>query len=93
MCTPSCWLVSQPVLWMPQPATMSTSQSSPTKKSLYTISLSPVWLMMTGMWTDSCLVPGLMRMSMPDLPGSVLVVISMLAVLFRESSAPLRRML
>ena len=60
------------------------------KKSLYTISLSPVWLMMTGMWTDSCLVPGLMRMSMP---GSVLVVISMLAVLFRESSAPLRRML
>ena len=30
--TPSCWLVSQPVLWMPQPATMSTSQSSPMKK-------------------------------------------------------------
>jgi len=58
---------------------------------LYTISLSPVWLMMTGMWTDSCLVPGLMRMSMPDLPGSVLVVISMLAVLFREASAPVRR--
>ena len=91
--TPSCWLVSQPVLWMPQPATMSTSQSSPMKKSLYTSSLRPVWLMMTGMWTDSCFVPGLTWMSMPDLPGSVLVVISMLAVLLRESSWPLRRML
>ena len=91
--TPSCWLVSQPVLWMPQPATMSTSQSSPMKKSLYTSSERPVWLMITGMWTDSCLVPLFTVMSMPDLPGSVLVVISMLAVLLRESSCPLRRML
>ena len=63
------------------------------KKSLYTSSLRPVWLMITGMCTDSCLVPGLTWMSMPDLPGSVLVVISILAVLFRESSCPLRRML
>ena len=78
---------------MPQPATMSTSQSSPMKKSLYTISDIPVWVMMTGMWTDSFRVPDLMRISMPGLSGSVLVVISILAVLARESSCPLRRML
>ena len=76
---------------MPQPATMSTSQSSPMKKSLYTVSVRPVWVITTGMCTDSCLVPGAMWMSMPDL--SVLVSMTIWAVLARPSSFPSLRIL
>ena len=52
---------------MPQPATMVTSQSSPMKKSLYTVSSRPLSLRTTGIWTDSCLVPALMIISIPSL--------------------------
>ena len=70
---------------------MVTSQSSPMKKSLYTVSVRPLSLRTTGMWTLSFLVPGLMMMSMPSL--SFLVTMSMWAVVFRAADWPLARML
>ena len=49
---PECSEFCTPQLWMPHPATMVTSQSSPMKKSLYTVSVRPLSLKTTGMWTD-----------------------------------------
>jgi len=46
---------------------------------------------MTGMWTLSFTVPGLMMMSMPGL--SFLVTISIFAVVLRLSSFPFARIL
>ena len=88
---PECSEACTPQLWMPQPAMMVTSLSSPMKKSLYTMSFRPLMLSTTGMWTDSFRVPGLMMISMPSL--SVLVTMSMLAVVFRPAFWPLARML
>ena len=88
---PECSEFCTPQLWMPQPATMVTSQSSPIRKSLYTVSVRPLSLSTTGMWTDWFLVPGLMMMSMPSL--SSLETMSMLAVVFRAAALPFARML
>ena len=58
---------------------------------MYTTSFSPVFAMMTGICMLSFFVPGFMKMSMPAL--SVLVTMSMFAVVARAAVAPSERML